>query len=114
MQTEAGKEEIAEIMERTSGISGCETFAGCTATVLLVTKKEVVCANAGDSRTVMASRGTAKDLSVDHKPDDPAEQRRIQSSGAYVVEGRVNGRLALSRALGDFEYKANTDIAQKD
>lgn len=45
-----------------------ESYAGCTSTVVLITRNEVYCANAGDSRTVLASRGNAKDLSVDHKP----------------------------------------------
>jgi len=70
----------------------------------------VYCANAGDSRSVLAFRGTAKDLSVDHKPDDPNELARIQNSGNFVEQGRVNGRLALSRALGDFEYKQNASL----
>ena len=50
-----------------------ESYAGCTSTVVLITRNEVYCANAGDSRTVLASRGNAKDLSVDHKPTDPTE-----------------------------------------
>ena len=62
----------------------------------------------------MATRNTAKDLSVDHKPDDPGELARIQASGNFVQEGRVNGRLALSRAIGDFEYKNNADLPPKN
>ena len=111
MLTEEGKEELASYKDQ-DGDYVC--FAGCTSTVVLVARKEVICANAGDSRTVLASRGTAKDLSVDHKPDDPAELRRIENSGNYVTEGRINGRLALSRSLGDFEYKGNTDLPPKE
>ena len=59
---------------------------------------------------MLASRGTAKDLSTDHKPDDPSELKRIEKSGNFVEQGRINGRLALSRALGDFEYKNNTAL----
>ena len=92
------------------GVASEDTFAGCTSTVALVTRAEIYCANAGDSRTVLASRGNAKDLSVDHKPDDPKELSRIMNSGGFVTEGRVNGRLALSRALGDFEYKQNNNV----
>ena len=44
-------------------------------------------------------------MSNDHKPDDPSEQKRIEGSGNFVEQGRINGRLALSRALGDFEFK---------
>lgn len=31
--------------------------------------------------------------------------------GGFVSEGRVNGNLNLSRALGDLEYKSNKDRA---
>ena len=62
---------------------------------------------------MLAWRGTAKDLSQDHKPDLPKELQRIEKSGNYVTEGRVNGRLALSRALGDFEFK-NYEFPAKD
>ena len=33
------------------------------------------------------------------------ERERIQKAGGFVQEGRVNGSLALSRAIGDLEYK---------
>ena len=53
-------------------------------------------------------------LSKDHKPDDPEEATRIQAAGGFVDDGRVNGMLALSRALGDFEYKSNKGVQAKD
>lgn len=66
---------------------------------------EIYCANAGDSRTVMCERGNTVELSKDHKPDLPEERTRILKAGGEVSEGRVNGMLALSRAIGDFDYK---------
>ena len=53
-------------------------------------------------------------MSEDHKPDNPGELSRIKRSGGFVEEGRVNGMLALSRALGDFEYKSNSQLQAKD
>ena len=79
--------------------------AGCTACVAIVTKTEVYVGNAGDTRCVIASNGKAKDLSNDHKPDVPNEKRRVQRAGGFVEEGRVNGVIAISRAVGDWEYK---------
>ena len=43
-------------------------------------------------------------LSVDHKPLDIAERRRIALQGGFVSEkGRVMGELMVSRAIGDCE-----------
>ena len=96
------------------GVDYENTNAGCTAVVVLITKTEIYCANAGDSRAVMSKKGKAKDLSTDHKPDLPNERRRIERAGGSVEENRVNGVLALSRSLGDFEYKSNTILKPQD
>lgn len=65
----------------------------------------IYCANAGDTRAVMSVNGLAHDLSFDHKPNDPFERNRIENNGAYVEDNRINGKLNVSRSLGDFEYK---------
>lgn len=72
----------------------------------IITKTTVYVANAGDTRCVMAIKGKAKDLSVDHKPDMASEKRRITKAGGFVEDGRVNGIIAVSRAIGDWEYKS--------
>lgn len=59
----------------------------------------------GDARAVISRSGQAIDLSVDHKAKRPDEQHRIKSQGGYIVYGRVLGRLAISRAFGDFDCK---------
>ena len=41
----------------------------------------------------------------DHKSSNEPEKERIQNAGGSVMIQRVNGSLAVSRALGDFEYK---------
>lgn len=46
-------------------------------------------------------------LSIDHKPDDPIERSRVENAGGFVIDGRINRNLNLSRALGDLEYKIN-------
>ena len=85
-------------------------FCGCTATTVLITPTHLICANAGDSRVVLGRSGgdqVCEPLSEDHKPDNEGEKSRIEAVGGFVEENRVNGSLALSRALGDFEYKGN-------
>jgi protein phosphatase PTC1 len=45
-------------------------------------------------------------LTKDHKPQDEEETKRIQAEGGFVGNhGRVNGVLAVSRALGDHMLK---------
>jgi len=84
------------------------SFAGCTANVVLITRKEIYVANAGDSRALVYTfDGNVIPLSTDHKPDMETERTRIQKAGGYVSEGRVNDNLNLSRAIGDLEYKKN-------
>jgi serine/threonine protein phosphatase PrpC len=91
---------------------------GCTANVVLVTSTKLICANAGDSRSVLCRDGRAVELSHDHKPNHHIEKSRIEAAGGYVeaITGgprshyRVNGNLNLSRALGDLEYKKRTDL----
>lgn len=85
--------------------------SGCTAVGVIVTPElDLICANAGDSRSVMSVGGEAKPLSYDHKPTNAAETSRIVAAGGFVEFGRVNGNLALSRALGDFEFKQSPSL----
>ena len=59
-------------------------------------------ANAGDSRCVLSRKGRAIPLSADHKPEDEPERSRIERAGGVVTgDGRVNGGLNLSRAIGE-------------
>lgn len=90
---------------------GAISFAGCTANVALVTDKEIYVANAGDSRCIIYRKnGTVDHLSIDHKPDNEGEKKRIIEAGGHVNDGRVNDNLNLSRAIGDLEYKRNQDL----
>lgn len=49
--------------------------------------------------------------SIDHKPSHPTEKNRIEAAGGHVSMDeppRLDGNLAVSRGLGDFEYKGDT------
>lgn len=67
--------------------------------------RTLVAANIGDSRLVLSRNGEAIALSRDHKPDDPIEMEYIERQGGKVTYPsgipRVNGVMALSRAIGD-------------
>jgi protein phosphatase 1L len=89
----------------------------------------LIAANVGDSRAVLCRAGMAINLTNDHKPNHPLERIRIEKFGGkvqyckahgsrevidhhntYILGSgqamsrgvyRINGNLALSRALGD-------------
>jgi serine/threonine protein phosphatase PrpC len=83
---------------------------GCTACISLITDSEVVVANAGDSRCVLGRKGTAIEMSNDHKPNLESEKQRILKAGGTVEDNRVNGVLNLSRSIGDFDFKLDKKL----
>jgi protein phosphatase PTC2/3 len=89
-----------------------DEMAGATAVTVLMRGGRLWCGNAGDSRCIASVGGRAQALSTDHKPNDPAERERIEAAGGFVEFNRVNGNLALSRALGDFLFKMNDGLSQ--
>ncbi|CAM9290790.1 unnamed protein product [Chrysoparadoxa australica] len=79
--------------------------SGCTAIAAIITPKEVIIAHAGDSRAILISGAAVVAATSDHKPNNPEERARIEAAGGCVSMKRVDGDLAVSRALGDFQYK---------
>lgn len=62
-------------------------------------------ANVGDARIILCRNGKALRLSYDHKGMDENEGRRISKAGGLILNNRVNGVLAVTRALGDSYLK---------
>lgn len=89
---------------------------GCTANVILIDsqRKKLIVANAGDSRCVMGHGGNCTPLSFDHKPENQTEIDRIYKAGSVITEGRVDGNLNLTRALGDLRHKQKPNISQEE
>lgn len=118
LDTEAGKNELkilkAEEGHDEFGGDNLDSFAGCTANVCLIVGDDVYVANAGDSRACLFRGGRAIELSYDHKPDLEGESNRITKAGGFINDGRINGNLNLSRALGDLEYKRNKKLGPED
>ncbi|XP_039066776.1 probable protein phosphatase 2C 75 isoform X2 [Hibiscus syriacus] len=90
---------------------GCHSMevalGGSTAVIALLTPDHIVVANCGDSRAVLYRGGKAIPLSFDHKPDRPDELARIEAAGGRVIfvnGARVEGILAMSRAIGKMDY----------
>lgn len=62
-------------------------------------------ANVGDARIILCRSGKALRLSYDHKGSDELEGKRIANAGGLILNNRVNGVLAVTRALGDSYMK---------
>jgi len=84
--------------------------SGSTCVVVLVTPCHILCANAGDSRACFKRGGRTIPLSFDHKPINAPELSRIKNAGGNVSLRRIDGDLAVSRGLGDFQFKNRTDL----
>lgn len=78
-------------------------------------------ANLGDSTTYLVmideqGNRVVHLLNKLHKPDDKQERKRIEAMGGYVARGRLNGVLAVSRAMGDTTLQGishDADITQQ-
>ena len=94
-------------------------FSGTTCVMVLQIGEKILCSNIGDSRAIMVKSGNViVPLSIDQKPNDPEESKRIiqnggeisqyeedgEKSGPYRVwkKGEVYPGIAMSRSVGDF------------
>mmetsp|Transcript_4087 Transcript_4087/g.5139 ORF Transcript_4087/g.5139 Transcript_4087/m.5139 type:complete len:239 (+) Transcript_4087:938-1654(+) len=94
---------------KTEMYRGVETM-GSTTTVVILTPKLIVVAHAGDSRAILVRGGKVAYSTEDHHPTVPAERKRIEEGGGEVRDNRVNGILAVSRALGDGMFKEESHL----
>jgi protein phosphatase 1G len=92
----------------------CGIYSGTTAVTTIVTDSVIVVANSGDSRCILSRNGKVIEMSHDHKPMNKEECARIYKAGSFVQNARVNGDLALSRAIGDTQYKTNKDLPPEE
>lgn len=78
--------------------------AGTCAVSLYIIGDRFLVANTGDSRVVIGTESGVAVITEDHKPDVAVERSRIEALGGNVSMlgvPRVQGILAISRALGD-------------
>lgn len=97
---------------------------GVTITIPPFSARQVLySANAGDARGVLCRAGKAVRLTYDHKGSDKQEAKRIMDAGGFVMSGRVNGVLAVTRSLGDSSmkefvvgapYTTETELCEED
>lgn len=66
-------------------------------------------------KSMVLIAGKAVEMSFDHKPEDEPERERVLKAGGKVTaDGRVNGGLNLSRAIGDHAYKQNKELSDRE
>ena len=93
-------------------------FSGTTCVMVFQVGDRILCGNVGDSRAIMVKGNNVIPLSIDQKPDDPEESKRIKECGGeisqYEEDGEKSGPfrvwqkgeaypgIAMSRSIGDF------------
>jgi len=97
------KEAFLRCNESLKELNTCSE-TGTTAVVAYSRGSQLWVANVGDSRAVLCRSGQAQRITTDHKPTLESERKRILDLKGFVFFGRVNGVLAVSRALGDINF----------
>ena len=83
---------------------------GTTANIIMIINNTLYLANCGDSVSVMFKNGQAIKLSQEHKTTLKSEYDRIVKSGGHILNNRIEGKLNLTRAIGDLAFKNNKNL----
>lgn len=103
--------DVNNLLTRHIALYDIEATSGTTATVCLLRNNiELVVGHVGDSRAVLCREGEAIRLTEDHTPDDHQEAERVKAAGGRITDNslgvpQVNGRLAMTRSIGDVALK---------
>lgn len=75
----------------------------------MIREEKIYIANVGDSRAVVVGTFGAKTLNNLHDFSNPNEEKAVDERGGVIIERgvfkRLQGELAISRSIGDFNYK---------
>jgi protein phosphatase PTC1 len=99
------KDETNEATPRSNSTAEAAAAAIQEAKTKATRQRVLYTANVGDARIVLCRNGKALRLSYDHKGMDENEGKRITKAGGLILNNRVNGVLAVTRALGDSYLK---------
>ena len=96
-------------------------FSGTTCVMVFQIGDKLICSNIGDSRAIMVKGEKGKtiiELSIDQKPSDPEEKKRIELAGGEIAQYEEDGEksgpyrvwakgkaypgIAMSRSIGDY------------
>eukprot|EP00002_Diphylleia_rotans_P032576 TRINITY_DN6852_c0_g2_i5.p1 TRINITY_DN6852_c0_g2~~TRINITY_DN6852_c0_g2_i5.p1 ORF type:complete len:366 (+),score=89.42 TRINITY_DN6852_c0_g2_i5:52-1149(+) len=95
---------------------------GSTAIIMLIIDQMAYVANVGDSRAILGREAEESGsvvlksmaLGIEHKAILFDERKRIEKAGGFVEDGRVAGRIEVTRAFGDVKFKKMGIIALPD
>ncbi|GMY07557.1 protein phosphatase 2C 57 [Fagus crenata] len=87
-----------------------EDGSGSTATVMILGNDMLFISHVGDSCVVLSRSGKAEILTNPHRPYGSnkaslQEIKRVRDAGGWIVNGRICGDIAVSRAFGDMRFK---------
>ncbi|CAE7703830.1 unnamed protein product [Symbiodinium sp. CCMP2456] len=87
------------------------TSSGTVACIALLQADELVLLNLGDCRAVVCENGKVGTTTRDHHPERNAqEKQRLEELGVRIEGGYVDGKVQVSRALGDIVDKTGQKI----
>ncbi|CAL9116294.1 unnamed protein product [Musa textilis] len=91
--------------------TGKDVESGATATVMFIRNDILIISHIGDSCVVISRTGKAEVLTNPHRPYGKnrvslEEIKRVRAAGGWIVDGRICGDLAVSRAFGDMRFKS--------
>ena len=129
------KEALNSLDIATNELNFDLSYCGSTCILIYIIHNILICSNIGDSRAVLFScsnedRWTNEPLSIDHKPDNPKEKKRILENGGEIhqhlengvydgpnrvyVKGKLYPGLSLARSVGDSVGKSVGIISEPD
>ncbi|KAK2444468.1 thylakoid-associated phosphatase [Trifolium repens] len=87
-----------------------EDESGATATAIFLGDNKLLISHIGDSSVVLCRSGKPELLTSPHRPYGSntaslQEIKRIREAGGWIVNGRICGDIAVSRAFGDIRFK---------
>jgi serine/threonine protein phosphatase PrpC len=90
------------------------TKIGSTASVVYIKDNIAHFAHVGDSRALLECGGMIAFATEDHKPLRCDEKERIEKAEGVISFCRVDGTLAVSRAIGDHHYDKKIVIPEPE
>jgi len=79
---------------------------GSTALCTVIHNKQIYTGNMGDSRAVIFQKGSFSSLNNLHDFLNENERKAVEERGGTLFNNRLEGELALSRSIGDINFKA--------